>query len=119
MFDNSFLSESVYYKGSLRNTPTGFEFTLRNRIDTGMLAGVKSISVDGFEIPLDSVSIQTPDGSWPVNEVNFSNPVPLKVGQDARLIVTGKPLVQGEHNIVLTVSVMEIGRIQLKFSDTV
>lgn len=118
MFDNSYISERIYLKGSLRNREDGFEFTLRNRIDTGTMAGFKSLSVDGFEIPLSSITLQTPVGSWPAADVNFSNPVTFYVGQDARVIVSGNPLVPGEHNFVLTISVLEIGRAQVQFSDT-
>ena len=117
MFDNAFLVERVYLKGSLKNTEAGFEFKLNNRIDTGTLVSIKSLSVDGFEVPINSLSFQTPDGTWPAAGVSYSNPVPLRVGQDASLMISGKPLAPGQHHFILTISVLEIGRVQLKFSD--
>jgi hypothetical protein len=118
MFDNAFLAERVYLKGSLKNNAQGFEFILYNRIDTGTLVGIKSLSVDGFDVPVDSISIQTPDGKWAAAQVNYSSPIPLKVGQEARLHIGGMPLVPGQHHLVITITVLEIGRVQLKLTDT-
>lgn len=117
MFDNAFLADHVYLKGSLKNTDAGFEFKFSNRIETGTLVGFKSLSVDGFNVPPESLSLETPDGTWPAPDVNYNNPVPLRVGHQARLQIAGKPLALGQHNFVITISVLEIGRIQFKFTD--
>ncbi len=41
----SFLLAKLYVKGSLKNTDTGFEFTLKNIIDNTMLIGIGPVTV--------------------------------------------------------------------------
>jgi hypothetical protein len=41
----SFLFAKLYVKGSLKNTETGFEFSLKNIIDSTMLTGIGPIGV--------------------------------------------------------------------------
>ena len=44
----SFLLANLYVKGSLKNTDSGFEFALKNIIDSTMLIGIGPISVGGM-----------------------------------------------------------------------
>ena len=41
----SFLLAKLYVKGSLKNTETGFEFSLKNIIDSTMLIGIGPVTV--------------------------------------------------------------------------
>ena len=41
----SFLLAKLYVKGSLKNTATGFEFSLKNIIDSTMLIGIGPVTV--------------------------------------------------------------------------
>lgn len=119
MFNLSHLGERVYSKGSLKNNEGGFELILSNRIDTGTLAGFKSLNLDGSEIQPGSIMIQTPQGTWPATQVGYANPLTLQIGEDVRLLVHGSSLSPGLHHIVITLTVLEIGRVQLKISDVV
>jgi hypothetical protein len=47
----SYLLQKVYLKGSLKNNEDGFEFALKNIVDTGTLVGMNPLVVDGESIP--------------------------------------------------------------------
>ena len=46
----SFLLAKLYVKGSLKNTETGFEFSLKNIIDSTMLIGIGPVTVGGARL---------------------------------------------------------------------
>ena len=50
----AFLLRRLYVKKSLKNTPDGFEFHLRNQLGSGYSHGVHPITVDGVELPIGS-----------------------------------------------------------------
>ena len=45
-----FLLRRLYLKGSLRNTSSGFEFQLRNRLGSGYAHKLLPLTVDGVEV---------------------------------------------------------------------
>ena len=118
MFPASQLNK-VYIQKSLKNTPEGFEFILKNVIDSGTLSSVKSLLIDGNEVSLSSITIKTATHEYSAASITYNNSVPLRYSAEALIRVTGKPLDAGRHEIKLTIAVMEAGRVEISFTDEV
>jgi hypothetical protein len=115
----AFLLNKVYVPKSLKNNTDGFEFTLKNVIDTGTLGGVKSLTLDGADVPLASIRLRTAAGEKAAEEITSRNYVPLRFNAEVVVSIQGQPLALGKHELVFAISVMEAGRVDLKFADEV
>ncbi len=119
MFISPSMLERLYVRGSLKNTEKGFEFRLKNNVDSGTISGIKSITIDGAEAPLANFSVKTPAGERCAEEISARSPLYLRYGAEMEIWVGGAPLAAGEHTIVLTIMVLEMGRMEIKIKDEV
>lgn len=119
MFVPQFLLNKVYVPNSLKNTPLGFELKLKNVVDTGTIGGIKSLTLDGTEIPLASIAVITSTGEKRAEEVTYRNAMTFRVNAEMTLSVEGMTLAPGGHQLVLVIAVIEVGRLELKIEDTI
>jgi hypothetical protein len=115
----SYLLSKVYVAGSLHNSDDGFEFSLRNNIDTGSLGSVKSLLVDGVEIGQDKIVVQTSSGERPAVAITFRSPMLVRKNSDVIVKVKADKLSPGAHKMVLSISILEAGKLDFKFEDVV
>jgi hypothetical protein len=57
----SFLLAKLYVKGSLKNTETGFEFALKNIIDSTMLIGIGPVTVGTRDYDSAAITLTVAD----------------------------------------------------------
>jgi len=111
--------EKVYIRGSLKTTDAGFAFTLKNVVESATLGSIVSLVVDGAEFPLAEVTLLTPQGERKAAEITYRNPVPLRYNAEMTVQAAGTTLAPGKHNLKIGISVLEAGRIDLKFEDEI
>ena len=58
----SLLLKKLYTLGSLKNTPAGVEFAIKNRLSDAELVGLVRIAVDGRDVPLSGLRLTMEDG---------------------------------------------------------
>ena len=58
----SLLLKQLYTNGSLKNIDKGITFSLKNRLSDASLTKLIGIKIDGKEIPLKDISIDTGNG---------------------------------------------------------
>lgn len=119
MFVPQFLLNKVYVPKSLKNTELGFELKLKNVVDTGTIGGLKSLSLDGVEIPLSSITLITTAGEKRAEEITYRNAMTFRINAELTLAVAGTTLTPGLHKLVLVIAVIEVGRLELKIEDTI
>ncbi len=115
----SYMLSHIYVKGSLKNTEGGFEFTLKNTVDSGTIIGIGPLTVDDEGCPPEALSITTRQGQKRGDEISGRAPVYLPYGTEAHITVAGKALTPGEHRVVLAVLTSEAGRLQIEFRDAI
>jgi hypothetical protein len=115
----TFLLNKVYIPKSLKNTQDGFEFKIKNVVDAGTLGGIKSLTVDGDEIPLAAIRVKTAAGDKRVDEISPRNYISLRYNAEAAVAVTGHPLAGGSHQIKLVAVILEAGQLDLKIEDEI
>jgi hypothetical protein len=109
----------VYVKGSLKNTEDGFEFALRNNIESTMLSGIGPVVVDEQTYSGAALTVAGGGRVWQGDQVSWSNPVPASVGTTMQVRVQGQPLPAGPVRIAVTATSTDIGRVTLEVADTV
>lgn len=115
----SFLLAKLYVKGSLQNNASGFEFALKNIIDSTMLTGIGPITVgekiyEGQAIIL-TIAERTVTGA----DLSRSNPIPVRMGSSLMVTVLGEPLETGTQKINVAATTSDIGTVRFDITDTV
>ena len=115
----SFLLAKLYMKGSLKNTASGFEFTLKNIIDSTMLIGIGPINSGEHTYEGEDIELTIADRK--VNGANLSrgNPIPIRMGELLRVNVHCDPLEAGANKITVEAVSGDIGRIKFDISDII
>ena len=115
----SFLLAKLYVKGSLKNNDTGFEFALKNIIDSTMLIGIGPIGVGEKNYEGDAITMTVGDKSINGAELSRSNSVPVRMGVPLKVAVAGDKLADGTQKVTVAATTSDIGKIKFDISDTV
>lgn len=115
----SFLLAKLYVKGSLKNTENGFEFSLKNIIDSTMLIGIGPIGVGEKNYEGESVAMITADRTVNGSELSRNNPVPVRMGAPLKVAVTGDKLAAGAQKVSVSATTSDIGKIKFDITDNV
>ncbi len=118
MFPPSTLA-SVYVKGSLKNTDDGFEFALRNNIESTMLSGIGPIVVGEQTYSGAAITVAVGGRVWQGDQVGWRNPVPASVGTTMEVRVQGEQLPAGPVRLAVTAASTDIGSVTFEVTDTV
>jgi hypothetical protein len=116
MYISPQLLEKVFVKGSFKNTDTGFEFKIKNIVDSGTMGGLKGLSVDGNPIPTSDITVRSAYGERKADDITYQNPLPLNYGSEVTIHAVGEALAPGAHQLVLSIVAIEAGRLDLKVS---
>ena len=116
----TFLLKKLYVKGSFKNTPTGFQLSLRNTLASGTLIGVGTIQIDGRDIPRDKILIAVDDAT-PVraSDVSFDTPRAFPLNVTVTFRVEDQPLAPGTHRANISVNTKEAGELKVDAEDSI
>ncbi len=115
----SFLLAKLYVKGSLKNNEAGFEFALKNIIDSTMLIGIGPISAGGKEYEGTTINMTVGDKVVNGAELSRSNSVPVRMGVPLKVSVAGEHLPAGQQKVSVAATTSDIGKIKFDINDTV
>ncbi len=115
----SFLLAKLYVKGSLKNTENGFEFSLKNIIDSTMLIGIGPIGIGEKNYEGESVTMITNERTVNGAELSRNNPVPVRMGVPLKVAVVGERLAAGAQKVSVAATTSDIGKIKFDINDSV
>lgn len=115
----SFLLAKLYVKGSLKNNDTGFEFALKNIIDSTMLIGIGPITVGEKNYEGEAITMTTDDRTVNGAELSRSNSIPVRMGVPMKIMVAGDKLAAGTQKVSVSATTSDIGKIKFDISDAV
>lgn len=118
MFPSSMLAQ-LFVKGSLKNTETGFEFKLKNIIDSGTLIGFGPLGVDDGSVAPDAVTVRVGEKVLRGDQISTSSPLPIRSYTEAVLTVAHAPLAEGPHKLTFMLLTREAGRLQFSVSEKI
>ena len=114
-----FLLRRLYVKQSLQNTPTGFEFQLKNGLGSGYAHKLFPLTVDGDEIPLESASFVLDGVAIGFGEVSRENTFTLAMNRSITIRVDGVTLDAGPRRIGMGFEVPGLGALRFDFTEVV
>ena len=115
----SFLLAKLYVKSSLKNTETGFEFTLKNIIDNTMLVGIGPVTVGEKTYEGAALALTAGEKTISGAELTRQNSVPARMGMLLKIVVTGDKLAPGPQKITVAGTSSDIGKFKFDLTDTV
>jgi hydroxymethylglutaryl-CoA reductase (NADPH) len=114
------LLRRLYRKGSLRKTPEGIAFDLKNILGPGILTGVNFIKLNDTTYQADKIKIDTNGKRIHTDRISPENPVLFTFGQKGTCLLLGREgLIEGKNNISFELLSREAGLIQVTVSDTI
>jgi hypothetical protein len=114
-----FILAKLYVKGSLKNTETGFEFSLKNIIDSTMLSGIGPIVVGDKSYEGSAIKMTLGEKEWQGDQIDKAHLVPVKMGVPLRIMIQGEPLAAGAQKISVTATTTDIGKIKFDVKDNI
>ena len=115
-----FLLRRLYVKQSLKNSPGGFEFQLRNGLGSGYAYKLWPLTLDGGELPGESTFFVLEDGSGTAfSEVSKEKTFTLAMNKTITIQANGVTLDPGPHKIGMGFDVPGLGTLRFDFTDAV
>ncbi len=114
-----FILAKLYVEGSLKNTETGFEFSLKNIIDSTMLSGIGPIAAGDKSYEGAAITMALGDKQWRGDQIDKTTLVPVKMGVPLRVTVQGESLPAGEVKVSVAATTSDIGRIKFDVKDKI
>lgn len=126
----SSLLQRLYEPHSLRNTESGFQFMLKNRLAPSTLVGIGPLAVGNrvYEAPELTIWMERPPTRHgrplePLvkrgSEIASNKALPFAVNTRVRIAVDGERLAPGVYELSLTLHTKEVGKLTVKAVDTV
>jgi hydroxymethylglutaryl-CoA reductase (NADPH) len=116
----SLLLKKLYTLGSLKNTPSGVEFAIKNRLSDAELVGLLRIAIDGRDVPLSALRLTLEDGRVLIAD-QVSPPQPLAF--PLRAVVTVRAdlpaLADGKHTLAISFESRPFGKLQFAVEDAI
>ena len=114
-----FLLRRLYVKGSLRRTPSGFEFRLRNGLGSGYAHRMLPLAVDGEEIPLSASSFELDGKTTRFDQVSRDNTFTLALNRTIAIRVDGFEIAPGARRVGMGFEAPGLGALTFDFVDVV
>lgn len=114
-----FLLRRLYVKGSLKNTPNGFEFKLMNKLGSGYAHGMVPVTVDGDEQDMGRAFFVLDDVETAFEQISKENPFTLAMNREITVWVDGVTLEPGARKIGMGFAVPGLGTLKFDFTDVV
>ena len=115
----AFLLRRLYVKGSLKNTESGFEFELRNRLGSGYAYKLWPLTVDGAEAPATGSYFMLEDERTAFANVSKDKTFSLGMNKTITIQANDITLTPGPHKIGMGFDVPGLGTLRFDFTDVV
>ena len=111
----SFILRRLYVKGSLRNTDTGMEFQILNKLGSGQARRLLPLTVDGEELPLESCAFHLESDVVSFQKVTKDKPFAMALNKATVITAHGVTLSEGSHTVGMSFEVGGLGVLKFDF----
>lgn len=120
MFIPNMLLKRLYTYSSLENTAEGVSFSIKNRLSDGQLTALKSLKINGTDVPLSAISIDMGDGTIvPAKLVSVATPINFPLRQNLSVHATIPALPQGKHSLEIGFEATPFGNLKFTVEDSI
>ncbi|MCW5961921.1 MAG: hydroxymethylglutaryl-CoA reductase [Pyrinomonadaceae bacterium] len=116
----SMLLRQLYTNSSLANTENGVKFSIKNRLTDVKFSELKSLSINGSEIPKEDITFDFGGGEiMAASDISDDDPVDFPLKKVIDVHVKMKPLSTGKHKIKIAVNAKGYGSLKLEVEDSI
>jgi hydroxymethylglutaryl-CoA reductase (NADPH) len=110
----SMVLKQLYTRDSLKNSPQGVRFSLKNRLTDTKVTGLQAVSFDGREVPLSAIHLVLSDGGALTPDELKQQPIDFPLRRSLEIICKIEPLALGMHKIEIKFEASTFGALTLK-----
>ncbi|HUF05697.1 MAG TPA: hydroxymethylglutaryl-CoA reductase [Aridibacter sp.] len=116
----SMLLRQLYTYNSLKNTENGIRFSIKNRLTDVAFTELRSIRINGEEVPLEKVTIDLGDGrTLGAGDITDSSPVELPLRKTFDVHAAIGNLDYGKYRIGLSFKAKGYGSLKFEVEDSI
>jgi len=116
----SMLLRQLYTFGSLKNTPDGVQFAIKNRLSDAELTELQSISINGRPVPRSALSLDLGDGALAdLDNISAEHPIAFALGKILLVRAAVEPLPPGKHTIGIAFASSPFGALDFEVEDAI
>ncbi|PJF32542.1 MAG: hydroxymethylglutaryl-CoA reductase [Phototrophicales bacterium] len=110
--------KQLYTFGSLENIEGGIQFSLKNRLSDTRVLAVKSVAINGREMPLGAILLDFGDNA-PRKITPTFEPIDFPLAKVVTFIIHTDHLPEGKHSIEITVEAEMFGELNIAVEDSI
>jgi hydroxymethylglutaryl-CoA reductase (NADPH) len=120
MFIPSMLLKRLYTFSSLKNTPDGVQFSVKNRLSDARLVGITHIKVGSQPFPLERTTLTLPDGTRLIAaEIRKDRPLDFPLRQTLDIWAPLPPLAAGKYTVEIGFKAEPFGELKFDVEDSI
>jgi hydroxymethylglutaryl-CoA reductase (NADPH) len=120
MFIPSMLLKRLYTFSSLKNVPSGVQFSVKNRLSDAKLTGITAIKIGGQQVFLDNVTLSLPDGrALHAIEISPSTPLDFPLRQTLDIFAPIPHLAAGKYSVEIHFKSDQFGDLHFDVEDAI
>ena len=110
----SMLLKQLYTFDSLKNTPEGVRFSLKNRLSDATVTGLTHVLFDGVAVPREAVRVDMGNGAPVTAAAIGDKPIDFPLRKTIDVVCAIPPLPPGKHSIEVKFDTRPFGTLTLK-----
>jgi len=114
------LLKQLYTYGSLKNTPGGISFSLKNRLSDATLTRLAGVEINDRAIPAEMLSLELEGGQRvSATQLTPENALRFPLRQTVAIHACSAALESGKHELAIAFEVQPFGKLAFKVKDSI
>ncbi|HQY91889.1 MAG: hydroxymethylglutaryl-CoA reductase [Caldilinea sp.] len=115
----SMILKQLYTFGSLKNTPEGVKFSLKNRLSDATISGLHQVKFNDVAAPLAAITIVLDDGKVLTPDQLAATPIDFPLRRTVDIVCKVPALELGKHKIEVKFDADPFGALSLKVDGSI
>jgi hydroxymethylglutaryl-CoA reductase (NADPH) len=115
----SMILKQLYTFGSLKNTPDGVKFSLKNRLSDATISGLQQVKFNDVAVPSDAITIVLDTGAVLTPDELAAAPIDFPLRRTLDIVCKIPPLELGKHKLEIKFDAVPFGALTLKVDGSI
>jgi hydroxymethylglutaryl-CoA reductase (NADPH) len=115
----SMILKQLYTFGSLKNTPDGVKFSLKNRLSDATISSLQQVKLNDVAVPRDAITIVLDNGTVLTPDQLAATPIDFPLRRQLDVVCKIAPLELGKHKIEVKFEATPFGALTLKVDGSI
>jgi hydroxymethylglutaryl-CoA reductase (NADPH) len=112
--------KQLYTFGSLKNTATGIQFAIKNRLSDAEVTELQHVAINGKKLPKDAIALDLGDGNiLAPDQISPNRPIAFPLRKTLTMVAAMDPLPHGKHKIEIAFKTKPFGALKFEVEDAI